>query len=171
MKKVSFIIVLFLSFFMLTSCTSNETKKSDKPVNLKEITGDVVKAKLDKDGNILINKKDISYDATYISYDYEGVTIGLLAVKDSKGEMIVVVNTCQSCGGSPYAYFVQVGNQVQCQNCGNMFDIDGLHTLEPDGCNPIGIEERKDTEDTITISVKQLQKLKNKFINWEGPKA
>lgn len=56
----------------------------------------------------------------------KGVTIGLLEVKDSFFNVKVVINTCQSCDSSPYAYFVQVGNKIQCQNCGNMFAIDKL---------------------------------------------
>ena len=63
---------------------------------------------MDKDGNIIIKENDITDKVVYISYEYEGVTIGLLAVKDSNGNVKVVINTCQSCGGSPYEYFVHV---------------------------------------------------------------
>ena len=107
----------------------------------------------------------------YISYEYEGVTIGLIAVKDSKNNVKVVVNTCQSCGGSPYAYFVQVGNKIQCQNCGNMFAIDELDNLVEDGCNPIAIEDKQTKDGVITIGTKQLKELKAKFENWKGPKV
>ena len=175
MKKISLIFVIFVSFFILTGCT-NESKKeeikdSKVPVGLKEVTGKIVKAELDSDGNIVINEDEITEEAIYISYEYDGVTIGLIAVRDSEGKVIVVVNTCQSCGGSPYAYFVQVGNKIQCQNCGNMFAIDDLDNLTPDGCNPISIEERIDKDGKITIGTKQLKGLKNKFENWKGPKA
>ncbi|MEE3344911.1 MAG: Fe-S-containing protein, partial [Bacilli bacterium] len=128
MKKISLILVIFVSFFILTGCT-NETAKEDNkdskaPAGLKEVTGKIVKAELDSDGNIVIDEEKITEEAVYISYEYEGVTIGLIAVRNSEGKVIVVVNTCQSCGGSPYAYFVQVGNKIQCQNCGNLFAID-----------------------------------------------
>ena len=153
MKKISLILVIFVSFFILTGCT-NETAKEDNkdskaPAGLKEVTGKIVKAELDSDGNIVINEEEITEEVVYISYEYEGVTIGLIAVRNSEGKVIVVVNTCQSCGGSPYAYFVQVGNKIQCQNCGNLFAIDDLDNLTPDGCNPIGIEERTDKNRTI----------------------
>ena len=81
------------------------------------------------------------------------------------------MNTCQSCGGSPYAYFVQVGDKIQCQNCGNLFNIDDLDSLTPDGCNPIGIEKREDIDGIIIIGTEQLKKLKDKFENWKGPKV
>ena len=89
----------------------------------------------------------------------------------SSANTVTKTNTCQSCGGSPYAYFVQVGNKIQCQNCGNLFAIDDLDNLTPDGCNPIGIEERTDKDGKITIGTEQLKQLKNKFENWKGPKA
>ena len=167
MKKIS--LILIICVILLTGCGTNK-KESDKPVNLKEVTGKVVKAKLDEDNNIIINEDEITEEAVYISYEYEGVIIGLLAVRNSKGKVIVVVNTCQSCGGSPYAYFVQDGNRIQCQNCGNYFAIDNLENLVPDGCNPIAIEDRKDEDGKIIIGTKQLNELKDKFENWEGPK-
>ena len=174
MKKISLIWVIFFSFFILTGCTNEPTKEDNKdpkaPIGLKEVTGKIVKAELDSDGNIVINEEEITEEAVYISYEYDGVTIGLLAVRNSEGKVIVVVNTCQSCGGSPYAYFVQVGNKIQCQNCGNLFSIDDLDNLTPDGCNPIGIEERIDKDGKITIGTEQLKGLKDKFENWKGPK-
>ena len=175
MKKISLILVIFVSFFILTGCT-NETAKEDNkdskaPAGLKEVTGKIVKAELDSDGNIVINEEEITEEAIYISYEYEGVTIGLIAVRNSEGKVIVVVNTCQSCGGSPYAYFVQVGNRIQCQNCGNLFAIDDLDNLTPNGCNPIGIEDRIDEDGKIIVGTEQLKQLKNKFENWKGPKA
>ena len=175
MKKISLILVIFVSFFILTGCTNKskkeEIKDSKVPAGLKEVTGKIVKANLDNDGNIIINEDEITEEVVYISYEYEGVTIGLIAVRDSEGKVIVVINTCGSCGGSPYAYFVQVGNKIQCQNCGNLFAIDDLDNLTPDGCNPIGIEERTDKDGKITIGTEQLKGLKNKFENWKGPKA
>lgn len=176
MKKISLLLLILLtSFFLLTGCGNKtkeeQTKDSNVPARLREVTGKIVKADLDKNGNIVINEDEITEEAVYISYEYEGVTIGLLAVRNSKGKVIVVINTCQSCGGSPYAYFVQVGNMIQCQNCGNLFAIDDLDNLVPDGCNPIGIEKRTDKNGKITIGTEQLKNLKEKFENWKGPKA
>lgn len=169
MKKLFIYVLLVLSVFTLTGC--EEKKEEKRPANLREVVGDIVKAKLDSDGNIVIDKNSITTTVTNISYKVDGVTIGLIAVKDSNGDIKVVVNTCQSCGGSPYAYFVQVGDKLQCQNCGNYFSIDELGNLEEDGCNPISIEEIEDKGNKIIIGTKQLKKLKDKFVNWKGPKA
>ena len=172
MKKV--LLIVFLCFFILIGCESHNhvetNKNSGEPANLKEIKGEVLKANLDDDGNIIIEEKNITDQVEYIAYEYEGVTIGLLVVRNSNGKVIVVINTCQSCGGSPYAYFVQVGNKIQCQNCGNLFAIDDLDNLVPDGCNPIGIEKRTDKDGKIIIGTEQLKEMKDKFENWKGPK-
>ena len=173
MKKLYVVLIIFVTMFMLTGCTSKEENVTDSnaPARLQKITGKIVKANMDKDGNIIIKESDITDKVVYISYEYEGVTIGLLAVKDLNGNVNVVINTCQSCGGSPYAYFVQVGNKIQCQNCGNMFAIDELDNLIEDGCNPIAIEDKQIKDGIITIGTKQLKELKDKFENWKGPKA
>lgn len=174
-KKLSLLGIAFMSFFLLTGCTKDNKELDNNTLSesadLKEITGEIVKANLNEDGNIVINKDEITEDAVYISYEYEGITIGLIAVRNSEGKVIVVVNTCQSCGGSPYAYFVQVGTKVQCQNCGNYFAIDDLDNLTKDGCNPIEIEDRIDIDGKIIIGTEQLKNLKSKFENWKGPKA
>lgn len=174
MKKIGLLLVLVISTFTLTGrkfIKNDQAKDPKAPASLKKIVGNIEKATLDYDGNIIIKKSKITEKVVYISYEYEGVTIGLLAVKDSKGYVKVVVNTCQSCGGSPYAYFVQVGNKIQCQNCGSMFSIDELDNLTDDGCNPINIEDKKEKDGNIVIETTQLKKLKDKFENWKGPKV
>lgn len=122
-------------------------------------------------GDIEINKNDITNKVMYIDYKASKTTVGLLAVRNSKNEVKVVVNTCQSCKGAPYAYFAQVGNKIQCQNCGSMFSIDDLDSLVDDGCNPISLEEKEELDDKIIIKKEQLEKIKDDFKNWKGPKA
>lgn len=170
-KKIMLILFVFL-VIILVGCSSENVKEDYKtPANLKEITGEISKVELDSDGDIVIRKNEITEDVRYYSYEFESVTIGLLAVKDSSGNIRIVINTCQSCKGSPYAYFVQVGNKIQCQNCGNMFDIDSLGELEENGCNPISIENMTDLGDTIKISHAELEQYKDSFENWQGPKV
>lgn len=171
MKRVIIFLITFLCLFSLTGCSSKQNEEdSDAPTNLKEITGEIQEVELDDNGDIIINKEEVTEEVRYYSYEYEGVIIGLLAVRDSKGNIRVVVNTCQSCGGSPYAYFVQVGDKIQCQNCGNTFEIDSLGELEEDGCNPIAIENKEETNEVIKISHIELEQYKDKFENWKGPK-
>lgn len=172
MKKIFLSFIIVFSLFIITGCQPNKKNNDEKvTVNLKKITGKVRKAILNDDGYIVINKSEVTQKVSYYNYIYEDVQIGLLTVKDSSGNVRIVINTCQSCGGAPYAYFVQVGNKIQCQNCGNMFSIDDLGNLEEDGCNPITIEDLTDEGDIIKIGVKQLEDLKDKFKDWKGPKV
>ncbi len=168
-KYIILFLVILSSMFFITGCSNDNSTEEKTPVNLKEAVGDVVNAKTNSDGKIVIDKSKITDKVTYINYDVDGVIVGLLAVKDSKGNVKVVVDTCQSCGGSPYAYFVQVGDKIQCQNCGNMFSIDELDNLVDNGCNPIAIEDKTETDNEILIGTEQLKNLKEKFENWKGP--
>ena len=59
MKKINLIIIAIVSLFILTGCESekvNDNNDSNAPAGLKEVTGKVVKAKLDDNGNIIIMK-------------------------------------------------------------------------------------------------------------------
>ena len=67
--------------------------------------------------------------------------------------------------------FVKVGDSIQCQNCGNMFKIDELDSLELGGCNPTAIINKKEKGGQITIAPDELKALKSKFINWQGPRV
>lgn len=172
MKKIQ---ILMLSLLLISGCSKKEPTENTISVPKEtEQTSNVIqnirRAEFDNNGNIVINKADITTNATYIDYEYDGVDIGLLAVRDSKDNVKVVVNTCQACNGSPLAYFVQAGKRIQCQNCKNSFNISDLDNLVEYGCNPLVIENKIETEDTITIEVEQLQLLKSNFENWQGQK-
>lgn len=67
--------------------------------------------------------------------------------------------------------FVKVGDSIQCQNCGNMFKIDELDSLELGGCNQIAIINKKEKDVQITIISDELKALKSKFTNWQDSKV
>ena len=56
MRKFNIIILILISL-LLDGCNQvNENKKEPKaPAGLKEVTGKIIKANLDNDGNIIIN--------------------------------------------------------------------------------------------------------------------
>lgn len=164
MKFRKLLGVLFLSTLFLLSTGCSKTDDENQ-----KITGEVSKALLDSKGDIVIKKKDVTDEVRYYNYEYDGIQISILAVRDSRNKVQVVMNTCQSCGGSPKAYFVQIGKRIRCQNCRSFFDIDKLDELEEDGCNPLAIEDKVDEGEKITISHQELEKYKDKFDNWQGP--
>ena len=135
-----------------------------------KLTGSIEKAILDSNGNIVIIEEEIIDKATYINYEYEGVTIGLIAVRDSNEKVKVVVNASKSCREAPKAFFVQDGKKLKCQNCSTSFFIDDLDYNINGECNPIGIKDRTDVDGKIIIGTNQLKELKGKFIDWRGPK-
>lgn len=125
-------------------------------------------AQLDESGNIVIQKADITSDATFLNYDSNGVTVQLLAVRADDGTVRLAYNTCQSCNPSPRAYFVQQDDQFICQNCGNRYSAEdiGLTAL---GCNPTTVDGVTETADTITIEKAYLDSSASRFTNWQGP--
>jgi len=119
-----------------------------------------------ENGTITIDKKLLSTDVLYVNYAYEGLTLQLLAGVASDGSCRVSLNTCQSCNPSPKAYFVQDGDKLVCQNCGNRFTMDNLGQ-QARGCNPTYLESTQ-TEDAIVISTAELESYAPMFTNWKG---
>ena len=167
MKKIIFIITLISSVLLLTGC--DPEIDSENRIH-REVTGQIYEAPLDNEGNIVIDKMKITEEISYYSYEYEGVIISILAVKDENGKNHIMINTCTSCGGSPNAFFVQVNDKLQCQNCGNLFIISKLDEVDSDGCNPIKIEHIEEKGNSYVIDHTELEMYKDKFINWYGPK-
>ncbi len=68
-------------------------------------------ARLNENGDVIIYADDLSSDkVSYLRYS-EDSRIELLAIKGEDGRPKVALGTCQSCNGSPYAYYVQSGNE------------------------------------------------------------
>lgn len=125
-------------------------------------------AVLNEEGDVVINLSDITDKAAFYEYDANGTTMGLFAVKASDGTIRTALNTCQVCNGSPYAFFEQQGDSVQCQNCGNQFSLDMIGQ-ERGGCNPVPITDTDatTTDTQIVIPAKFLQDNAERFTNWK----
>ena len=153
------VFILFIMFFM--HLFNGQTYS---------LTGSVEDAVLDSNGNIVIIEEDVTEQPSYITYTYGGVKIGLLAIRNSKGKVVVVINTCQSCDNPSNAYYLLKEDRLICRSCDIKIDIDELDNLKYDSCNPIMIEKIKKKKKKIIIGTKQLQELKDRFENWNGPK-
>lgn len=167
LKRLIFIILTISTIIPLTGCT--KTKESNDTTSQK-ILGSIYSVETDKNGDISIPKDTITDVISNYIYEYEGISLGLIAIKDENNHTHILINTCASCGGSPNAYFMQIGNTIQCQNCGNTFAITDLDNLMDDGCNPIGIKSISEQVSNYIISHEEIEQYKEKFINWEGPK-
>jgi len=131
-------------------------------------TGDVAMVAVTKDSDLLINISDISETATFYPIEIDGTKMEVLAVKAPDGTIRTAFNTCQVCYGSGRGYYVQDGDQLVCQNCGNRFGMGDVEVTKG-GCNPVPITPKNKTVDatSITISKDYLAQTKVIFENWK----
>ena len=127
-------------------------------------------AELDDHGDIVIREDSITGDAAFINYETDGVTVQLLAVRDGSGTVRLGYNTCQSCSPSPYAYFVQDGDYLVCQNCGQSFTAENVGA-GGGGCNPMAVDGAERADGVITVPAAGARAMADRFENWLGPTA
>ncbi len=137
--------------------SNNNAKASNKPITL-------------NDGeNVVIKKELIGEEAQYFPYKSGDIDMELLAFKASDGSIRTAFNTCQVCYDSGYGYYVQEGNVLVCQNCGNQFPADRVG-IEVGGCNPIPImaDQKIEDESTITIASTTFDEYSTYFERWKN---
>lgn len=165
------VLVLVVALVLIGTDLIKNLKKDTKEVTDSSqvaSVGNAVGVTTTDSGDVVIEVSEISDQASFYEYEYEGETIGLFAVKASDGTIRTALNTCQVCNGSPYAFFEQKNNQVQCQNCGNLFSLD-MVGQERGGCNPIPItgDDRTENESSIIIPGSFLEDNASLFTNWK----
>lgn len=157
---------------LISGCSNNSTSQSTKTTSTsadtqaassenttaKDITTTVDGSaenvtSIKKGGYLAIPIADLSQTASFYKADLDGTEIELVALKDSKGNLRTAFNACQFCYSSGKGYYVQDGNYLVCQNCGNSFTIDQVG-IASGGCNPWPIldSDRTVTDDEIQIS-------------------
>ena len=121
-----------------------------------------------ENGDIRIPLSDLSSTAAFYDAEVDGTKVELLAVKASDGSIHTAFNTCQVCYSSGRGYYVQEGDELVCQNCGNRFPINEVGVTR-NGCNPVPILENERTMDdsSITIPDSFLKKYVAIFENWK----
>jgi len=139
---------------------TSSTKSNDKVGNKEE--------EINANGDLIINISDVKETATFYSYDKLGVDLEVLAVKAPDGTIRTAYNTCQVCYSSGRGYYIQQGNKLVCQNCGNKFVMNDIQVTKG-GCNPVPImpEDKIVTDTTITIPNKTLSEARVIFENWK----
>lgn len=142
---------------------TSSTKANDEVEKVGSITG-----KINENGDMIINVSDIKETATFYSYDKVGIDLEVLAVKAPDGTIRTAFNTCQVCYSSGRGYYVQQGDKLVCQNCGNKFAMGDIQVTKG-GCNPVPImpEDKVVTDTAITIPKGTLSKAKVIFENWK----
>lgn len=117
--------------------------------------------------SLIIPISSISSTASFYTVEVDGTQMEVLAVADSEGGIRTAFNTCQICYSSGRGYYVQDGDALVCQNCGNRFTVEQVE-IQSGGCNPWPIfpENKTVTDDTIEISYDFLHESKAVFANW-----
>lgn len=121
-----------------------------------------------KDTDLVIQKSEITNIAKFYPVNIKGTKLEVLAVKASDGSIRTAFNTCQVCFSSGRGYYLQEGNALICQNCGNRFGTDDVEVTRG-GCNPVPItaDGKTETETDITISKEFLNEYMEIFANWK----
>lgn len=119
-------------------------------------------------GSLVIPVSEVSSTARFYPVVVDGVEMEIIAVKGSDGSIRTAFNTCQVCYSSGRGYYVQDGDYLVCQNCGNRFTVDQVE-IESGGCNPVPIfpESKTVTGESVSISYDYLSGATRIFANWK----
>lgn len=165
-KKTNFLpllaVVVCVAVVSLVKGNGNSNEGGDTG---REINGAVT---ISSGESLVIPTADITTDASFYPVEVDGTNMEVIAVKDSEGNIRTAFNTCQICYGSGRGYYVQSGNYLVCQNCGNRFSMDQVE-IESGGCNPWPIFDKNKTvtADEISISYDFLVESQGIFANWK----
>lgn len=118
---------------------------------------------LSSEGDLLIAKSEVTEKVKFYPYNVDGINMEVLAVKAKDGSIRTAFNTCQVCFDSGRGYYVQEGDEVVCQNCGNRFKIEQIEVIKG-GCNPVPIFPDNKTDDGTNIKVSREYLEENKFL-------
>ena len=118
--------------------------------------------------SLVLPVSELSETVQFYPIEVDGTEMEVLAVKDSEGYIRTAFNTCQVCYDSGKGYYVQDGNELICQNCGNRFTVDQVE-VQSGGCNPWPIfpDDKTVTEEEVSISYDFLKESASIFENWK----
>ena len=112
----------------------------------------------DEEGNLRITAESLKTDQISFIRPSKDSKLELLARKGDDGKVKLALGTCQSCNGSPKAYYTQGGELLKCNNCGQTFPI-SVVDHPGGGCHPIMIDEKliKEIEGGIQLNMDELK--------------
>lgn len=119
-------------------------------------------------GGLRIEADSLSTAPVFIDVEQDGTAMQVIALKDGEGKVRLAFNTCQSCGGSPYAWFEDLGDgRLQCQNCHQTFPLETVGTAGSVGCSPVPIIEFTEEGSVVTVPEAVLKENTGRFENWK----
>ena len=90
----------------------------------------------------------------------------ILARVNASGEPGLAWNTCETCAGSPAAYFELDGEELVCQNCGNRFSLDSVGAASMGGCMPWPLSGYVLEDGEIVVPQAVIDEMAVAFRNW-----
>lgn len=169
MKKLIFVISIATLMLILSACGSSTSKQSNSSES-KKSSNRTIALTVSQTGDLVLPVKDVTEKATFYTFTYDNIKMGAFAVKASDGTIRTALNTCQVCYDSGKGYYLQKGDKVQCQNCGNLFGIDDIEVVHG-GCNPVPITQefkKVGSDGSITISSEFLKQSEPLFTKWKS---
>ena len=121
-------------------------------------------AERDKNGDIVVREKGLSSDKVAFLRVAEDSGIELLARIGEDGGVKVALGTCQSCNGSPGAYYTQEGSLLKYNNCGLTFPLSVLDS-PGGGCHSVMIDPSiiRETQDGVVLDASALSQYEYLF--------
>jgi uncharacterized membrane protein len=136
--------------------------------NASNVNDSQAKAVVTTDTDLKILKREVTETVKFYPYKADNINMEVLAVKAKDGTIRTALNTCQVCYSSGKGYYVQKGDTIVCQNCGNVFNITQIEKAK-DGCNPVPVTAayKKDDGTNIVISKTFMNEKKDLFLKWK----
>lgn len=150
---LSVVVIAGLGYFLLGGGKAKDTKGNSSVVQ----------------AAVRIDKKDVTSTAKFYPYESDGIKMEVFAVKASDGTIRTALNTCQVCYPSGRGYYIQEGDELVCQNCGNRFRLDQVEIIKG-GCNPVPVLEENKSDDGTSILIDKnfLDENRGLFKNWKS---
>ncbi len=152
MKKRSILsLTMILAAQLLTLSGCGGEKSADKQT--------------EKSSTLSVSLSSLSEEPLFVDWEQDGQPMQLIALKSDDG-VRVAYNTCQSCAGSPYAYYEYEDGILTCQNCGFTFSLDAVGAVSG-GCNPKPVGSFTVEDDTLLIGEEELSSAAADFETWK----
>lgn len=139
MKKLKLFILITFAALFLASCTNSKTPTGNAVCDIK--SGCDTNTLNSDDDYVRIPISEISSKLKKYSYNVGRTKVNYFVVKGSDGEPRTAFDACDVCGG--YKGYRQIGTDIECNNCGRVFRIDGLGTKNKGyGCWPSFLDHK-----------------------------
>lgn len=130
--------------------------------------GSVKQTEAAPSGDLEIAAGALTSEPSLIDWREGETPMQLIALREESGEVRLAFNTCQSCNGSPWAWFEYLGDgSLQCQNCMLTFPLSSVGAEGVQGCSPIRVPAFTERDGKIIVSARVLAEAAPLFQNWK----